>query len=87
MRKQKWFRKTESDVLDGLLNTNKMVSEGATIWLPNTETFFMELSTMIVGARQQLWPQGIFKPSVRVLHYQFQKTSYCFILYYNEHKN
>ena len=73
MRMQKWFRKTESDVLDDLLNPNKMVSAEATIWLPNTETFFMELSTMTARARQQLWPQGIFKPSVTVLHYQFQK--------------
>ena len=30
-----------------------MASAGATIWLPDTERFFMELSTMITRAQQQ----------------------------------
>ena len=30
-----------------------MASAGAAIWLPSTETFFMELSIMIARAQQQ----------------------------------
>ena len=31
----------------------KMASAGAAIWLPDTERFFMELSTMITRVQQQ----------------------------------
>ena len=54
MRKRKLFRKTGSDVItypgssqkQGLFLEYKMASAGATIWLPDTERFFMELITM-----------------------------------------
>ena len=36
-----------------IFRVNKMASAGAAIWLPGTETFFMELSTMIARAQQQ----------------------------------
>ena len=36
-----------------IFRVNKMASVGAAIWLPGTETFFMELSTMIARAQQQ----------------------------------
>ena len=52
MRKRKLFRKTGSDVIDDL-PCKQMASAGAAIWLPGTETFFMESSTMIARAQQQ----------------------------------
>ena len=36
-----------------IFRVNKMASAGAAIWLPGTETFFMESSTMIARAQQQ----------------------------------
>ena len=36
-----------------IFRVNKMASAGAAISLPDTETFFMELSTMIARAQQQ----------------------------------
>ena len=36
-----------------IFRVNKMASVGAAIWLPDTETFFVELGTIISRAQQQ----------------------------------
>ena len=45
--------RTQRGLLGNLIGENKTASAGAAIWLPDTERFFMELSTMIIRAQQK----------------------------------
>ena len=50
-----------------IFRVNKMASVGAAIWLPDTETFFVELGTIISRAQQQRNATATQFDSFRVL--------------------